>query len=391
MPSCLIERAITDARQYGRALLKFISANDVGSTGSHQCGFYLPKAIWQHFTCNPPERGKLSKEDVKITWQDGLVTNSVITWYGQKTRSEYRLTRFGRDFPWLNEDNVGSLLILIPCGSSKFLAYVADTEDDIDDVLSAFGLSGLEAAWALYDAAAMPPEDPDSCVKRRFSEFVAPLKNDFPSPKHFAEAAFNALAGCFSSFSAANPDTKLLQLLDYEYRLFKLAERRIYSGILTSPFQSIDHFLQIASSIMNRRKARAGASLENHVETVLKDAAIPFASHPKVDKTAPDIIIPSVEAYNDPSYPSDRLFVLALKTTCKDRWRQILNEAPRIPLKHLLTVQQGISQNQLNEISRSNVSLIVPASLHSCYPSSGRKTLLTVEGFVAKIKSTLGN
>jgi type II restriction enzyme len=140
------------------------------------------------------------------------VTDSVITWYGQKTRSEYRLTRFGRDFPWLNQDNVGSLLILIPCGSSNFLAYVADTEDDIDDVLSAFGLSGLEAAWALYDAAAMPTEDPDFCVKRRFSEFVGPLKNDFPSPKHFAEAAFNALSGCFSSFSEA-PGQKLLLIL----------------------------------------------------------------------------------------------------------------------------------------------------------------------------------
>jgi hypothetical protein len=65
MPSCLIESASTDTRQYGRALLKFISANDVGSTGSHQCGFYLPKAIWRHFTCNSPERGKLLKEDVK--------------------------------------------------------------------------------------------------------------------------------------------------------------------------------------------------------------------------------------------------------------------------------------------------------------------------------------
>ena len=391
MPSCLIERAIADARQYGRALLKFISANDVGSTGGHQCGFYLPKAIWRHFTCNPPEREKLSKEEVKITWQDGLVTDSVITWYGRKTRSEYRLTRFGRDFPWLNQDNVGSLLILIPYASSEFMAYVADTEDDIDDVLSAFGLSGLDEAWALYDAAAMPQEDPDSCITRRFSKFVAPLKKDFPSPKHFAEATFNALADCFSSFSAADSDTKLLQLLDYEYRLFKLAERRIYSGILTSPFQSIDHFLQIASSIMNRRKKRAGISLENHVETVLKDAAIPFASHPKVDDTAPDFIIPSVEAYNDRSYPSDKLFVLALKTTCKDRWRQILNEAPRIPLKHLLTVQQGISQNQLTEISRSNVSLIVPESLHSCYPGSGRKSLLTVESFVAKIKSALSD
>ena len=55
MISPLGERAITDASKHGRAILKFISANDVGRTGSHQCGYYLPKHRWKVFTEQPPE------------------------------------------------------------------------------------------------------------------------------------------------------------------------------------------------------------------------------------------------------------------------------------------------------------------------------------------------
>ena len=77
--------------------------------------------------------------------------------------------------------------------------------------------------------------------------------------------------------------------------------------------------------------------------------------------------------------------VLAVKTTCKDRWRQILNEAKRIKEKHLLTVQQGISEKQLQEMKESNVTLIVPESLHKMYPSCVRSSLLTVEDFVRKV------
>ena len=389
MPSSLIERAIYDAQTHGKALLKFISGNDVGTTGSHQCGFYLPKATWSHYTCNPPEQGKLSKEDVKITWQDGQVTESVITWYGRKTRSEYRLTRFGRDFQWLSQNQVGSLLMLIPRGKADFLAYIAETDDDIEDVISALGLSGFDESWALFDSSqAQVVEDPDACVSRNFAEFIAPI-SDFPAPREFSKTTFETLSRCLSGFSREISDSRLLKLIDYEYRLFRLAEKRIYSNILTRPFESIDQFLKTASSIMNRRKSRAGASFENHVETILRSENIPFASHPVVDKTEPDIIIPSAEAYYNQAYPPDKIFVLALKTTCKDRWRQVVSEAPKVRVKHLLTVQQGISQNQLDEISRADVSLVVPAALHGCYPSSGRSALSTVESFISRVKTAL--
>jgi type II restriction enzyme len=389
MSSCLIERAITDAQFHGKALLKFISANDVGKTGSHQCGFYLPKASWRHYTKNRPQPGEKLKENVKITWQDGLVTKSVITWYGQKTRSEYRLTKFGRDFPWLNQDNVGSLLILIPTAPADFLAYVADTDDDIEEVLSTFGLSGLEESWAFYDGSKDPMvEDSDTCVNRNFAAFVALIKK-LPATKIFAATTFRTLKQCFSSFSGENSDSRLMKLLDYEYRLFKMAERRVFSRVLTSPFKSIDHFIKTASSITNTRKVRAGASLENHVQTILREASIPFVPHPRIDNTTPDIIIPSLDAYLNTSYPAEKLFMLALKRTCKDRWRQVTREAPKIHVKHLLTVQQGISQNQLDEISRAGISLVVPSSMQIHYPKSARSGILSVEGFIRHIKNAL--
>jgi hypothetical protein len=60
--------------------------------------------------------------------------------------------------------------------------------------------------------------------------------------------------------------------------------------------------------------------------------------------------------------------MLAVKTTCRDRWRQILNEADRIGTKHLLTLQEGVSENQYQEMAQAHVRLFVPEPLMIRYP-----------------------
>ena len=67
--------------------------------------------------------------------------------------------------------------------------------------------------------------------------------------------------------------------------------------------------------------------------------------------------------------------MLVVKTTCKDRWRQILNEADRIPVKHLFTLQEGVSVNQFQEMCESNVRLVVPKPLINKY-------LLEIQGYL---------
>uniref|UniRef100_UPI00202FE96B type II restriction endonuclease n=2 Tax=Enterobacterales TaxID=91347 RepID=UPI00202FE96B len=60
-------------------------------------------------------------------------------------------------------------------------------------------------------------------------------------------------------------------------------------------------------------------------------------------KKKPDFLFPSGVEYHNPAYPAEKLRMLAVKTTCKDRWRQALSEADRIDKIHLFTLQEGVS------------------------------------------------
>jgi len=134
-----IDLAVEDAMKAGKALLKFISRKDVGETGNHQHGYYLPKHSWRIFTDIPPEKGTTCTKDVRITWGNGQQTESSLKWYGTGTRSEYRLTKFGRGFAYIDRDHVGGLLVVIPHDFSHFSAYVFNQEGDIEDVQAFLG------------------------------------------------------------------------------------------------------------------------------------------------------------------------------------------------------------------------------------------------------------
>jgi type II restriction enzyme len=375
-------KAIEEALKHGRAILKYISRNDVGLTGSHQGGFYLPKAAWRLYTTHPPTKGLNAKTDVEVIWQDDRTTQSCVTWYGTKTRSEYRLTRFGKDFPWLTPDSVGSLLVVIPATTTTFLAYVLDLGDDIEEIQAALGVEVIRT-WAIYEAGVLPqPEKENECINRHFRKFTEEAK-EFPSTGAFADEVRRVVAECVTNFSKTPADDRLLRWLAEEYDLFRMVERSLCQSQMLRLFEDVDDFLKTASSIMNRRKARAGRSLERHFEYLLQELRIPYSAQPRIDgNVQPDILIPGKQAYEDPNYPVSKLMIIGVKTTCKDRWRQVLSEAKRIPAKHILTIQPGISANQLEEMHKCNVRLIVPKRLHKEYPKESATLILGLEQFL---------
>jgi type II restriction enzyme len=388
MISPLCERAISEALRLGNAILKYISPNDVGLTGGHQCGYYLPKNLWEMFTTHPPEKGRNADSAVQVMWQEDRVTESRVKWYGKGTRSEYRLTRFGRNFPFLTADSVGDLLVLVPESYERFNAYVLDLEEDIEEIQAALGVEVI-GTIAAYRNGTPQVESEEECIERRFRDFVKSLA-EFPPGRVFSEQTQASLVECVPNFNALVTDDVLLRCMDAEYRLFRLAERQICQPEVVRIFKDVDDFLATASSIMNRRKSRAGRSLENHFEYLLRRAGIPYAMRPNIEGR-PDVVIPSVEAYRNRNFPVERLTVIGIKTTCKDRWRQILNEARRVPHKHILTIQKGISSNQLREMRESNVTVIVPRLLHKDYPPRKRSgmALLTLEQFIAETRGKL--
>jgi hypothetical protein len=78
--------------------------------------------------------------------------------------------------------------------------------------------------------------------------------------------------------------------------------------------------------------------------------------------------------------------MLGVKTTCKDRWRQVLAEANRIGRKHLATLEPGISEDQTKEMEDKAVQLVIPERIHQTYSAGQKKKLLTLHDFVELIK-----
>ncbi|WP_462251749.1 type II restriction endonuclease [Ekhidna sp.] len=385
----ILEKAIQSAQQAEIAFSKFIKPNDTGKTGGHQAGFHLHKNSWPLYFDTPGEKGSNKDHYVTIRWHDDFETASRFIYYGVGTRNEYRLTRFGKGFPFLADDNVGDLLILVKKSAEFFEGYVLSSDEDIEDFFAALNISSTETN------AIIPKQLERSAEDRLLQCFVTYLRSldvDFPTTIELATSARNCYLTSHdisSNHIKLNPDREILNWLEAEYSLFKTIENDRYSEIIRAPFPTVEDLVKTANTILNRRKSRAGKSLEHHLEEVFRVFKLTFQTQVTTENNKkPDFLFPNIESYNNPSFEENKLILLASKTTCKDRWRQILNEADRIRTKHLFTLQQGISKNQLEEMKKYGVQLVIPKAYMKSFPKEYRNDILTLEGFVKYVNTT---
>ena len=183
------------------------------------------------------------------------------------------------------------------------------------------------------------------------------------------------------------PDDILLNWFDTEYRLFKFMEEKLYAYIKNKPFDSIETFIQSANEILNRRKSRAGKSLEHHLADIFTHNELIFEQQvPTENNKRPDFLFPNRKCYHNLEFPANDIIVLGAKTTCKDRWRQVLTEANRVEEKYLFTLQQGISKNQLKEMYDSKLTLVVPHKYIESFPKEYQSEISDLAKFIAMVK-----
>lgn len=203
-------------------------------------------------------------------------------------------------------------------------------------------------------------------------------KDLFPSTDELARLARETSA----VGAKADADAKLSAWLDNEEILFLALEERIVGSRIRQPrpFATVDEFIRYSLGVQNRRKSRRGKSLEHHLHELFTTAGLQF-DHPGVTegRQSPDFLFPGSRTYKR---PREHLFMLAAKTTCKDRWRQILAEADRIPNKHLCTLEPAISEHQTREMTERKVQLVIPRGLHHTYTQLQRRNILKISGFI---------
>ena len=368
---------------------KFLAANDTGLTGGHQAGIYISKPSIPILFSEPGIKGSNKERWVLIHWHDGTVTRSRFIYYGQGSRNEYRITNFGKGFPYFRPEFTGALFVLVHQEEDDYLGFILNTDDEIDQFLSAFALTPAETN-NLIDPGQTTEETKERLL---IDQFVDSLKEDFPSSEEMASAARriqNTVYG-HPEYVISNPDRKLLDWTDAEYKLFKTLEQRRYGKSILSGFDSFDDFVVQANQVINRRKSRAGKSLEHHLSAVFDANGLKYTSQAVTEgNKKPDFLFPSYEAYHNITFPADKLISLAAKTTCKDRWRQVLNESDRLRgrTKFLCTLQQGVSDAQMDEMLAEKVILVVPKPYISTYPPSKQKSIWTLRQFVEYVRET---
>ena len=387
MENDLAIKAVTAAGNKPSVYCKFLSANDSGETGGHQAGILIStSAKGMLFSKDELQGKRIPKKTGTIKWQDNFHTGCTLTWY--ESKHELRITGFGKGFPFRGEEYTGALFVLIKDNEEEYQGFVFNTDDGIRGFLDSFGLTPADTNKPIQTTKIAPVirEEQDF-----FDAFISGLTTDFPTTSEMSRAARKIQRDMHRNHrtDSSCPDNMLLSWIECEYRLFRAIEHARYGETITNGFHSVDDFITTANQVLNRRKSRAGKSLEHHLSAIFDENSIQYAAQATTEgKKRPDFLFPSEEAYHDKTFSIEKICTLAAKTTCKDRWRQILNEANRLrdKNKYICTTQQGISRAQMDEMQQEKVILVVPQEHIKHYPKDRQDRIWTVGKFVRYVK-----
>lgn len=384
--------------------VKRLAGNDTLANASHQAGPYIPRdVLFKVFpSLNRPEVNNPDKWfDVRIdSHNDARRIRAV--WYNSKvrnagTRNETRLTNFGGAVSAvLDPESTGALAIFAfhrdPSGEAQTChVWVCDFEVQAELVEERIG-PVEPGRWCIWTADEQERGIFASIQQVETSCWMEPDEipvewiTQFPSGAEIIRKTVERRGD-----HALPVDLRLLKRRDCEFEIFRSLEQAVELPLIQQGFKTVDDFINRANSILQRRKSRSGRSLELQTREIFLEEklaeGIDFAHQPESDEgKRPDFLFPNQTAYKDESFPTHKLRMLAAKTTCKDRWRQILNEAGRIETKHLLTLQEGISERQFQEMTEAKVQLVVPQPLVLSYPKSVQPHLQTLESFIADVR-----
>jgi len=379
---------------------KRLSANDTGLTGGHGVGIYVPQVVVTvtlPSIAMPVTKNPRCGLKAQVTSHGFPEQTLKATYYNNKhfsegNRNEHRLTRWNSDVtdnPIQDPANTGALTLFafnVPKkgADASFLdVWICKNLEEEEFVENQIG-EVIPGRW-LFDRGdrllAGFTQGPDAIPS---SVAIPPEWDDiFPG----GAAIISYLSTVFR-FKSTTPDKLIIERRNKEYQLFRQIEERHILHKVRNGFDSVDDFMLMANSVSNRRKSRSGKSLEIHLEHLFQQFGLTaFTTQCETEgKKRPDFIFPSCGAYHDHLFPGGDLRMLAVKTTCKDRWRQILNEADRVEKIHLFTLQEGVSPQQFAEMVKEDVILVVPEPLHSKYPEQLRDKLMTLESFIEDTK-----
>jgi hypothetical protein len=386
--------------------VKRLSAVETSPDSSNQHEFNATKILRRLF-------GDADRRGIptRFVWlggeQDGISNEGFLSWYESRKppRSEYRLYYGATDvsdqmregdtfFLALRRDGT-AMVIIVPADSTMqnqlLWLFGIEKQPEFGFAVKAIGEGERDSELDftvryILDELGIELEEPES---DRLDSLIEEFGLKFPSTRDFSALARDSLPEIVPGRD--DPDTVLMAWLEREEQLFRRLERLIVSERLVGGFMSggeadVEGFLSFSLSVQNRRKARAGQSLENQLEALFQGHRILHSRGAETEnRHKPDFLFPGIEEYRSASYPASRLTMLGSKSTLKDRWRQVLTEAERIGEKHLVTLEPAISEHQTDQMRQASLQLVLPRRLHDTYRESQREWLMSLSDFIGLV------
>ena len=352
--------------------------------------------------------------------EEPIVEDSTLTWYDARQKArldrgvmryEYRLY-FKTTTVSMNAA-AGDLLVIAKPRDGSLLVIIAEDGSSIARQIEwLFGFADLAHPGFSVKSELETEQDRIAFASRFILENIGVVVE--ASAPNYLDVMLEKFSGKFPTtreFSAysrstlqdldarTDPDIFLMTVMEREEILFRTMERYLIADRLSKGFSGeaaagvdVDGFLSFSLSVQNRRKSRVGLALENHLEVLFIEQKLKYSRTAVTEnKAKPDFLFPGVDQYRDPDFNPLQLTMLGVKSTCKDRWRQVLAEADRIEDKHLLTLETSISPQQTNEMAAKRLQLVLPRSLHQTYTPTQQTWLMDVETFTSMVRSRQSN
>ncbi|GLR64125.1 type II restriction endonuclease [Marinospirillum insulare] len=364
-----------------------------------------------------PEKGEVVNFDATMVYMadeegEPNICNCLVSWYNTRYESphrgpEYRLYYKENEVTQLLQED-DFFLIALTKENTLYMIFAPQNSEVEQQLKALFAATDVKPANALKKVNFTEKEiifpvrtllaqlgielfKSRQGDEKKLQSILETYGPEFPKTKSFSAYSRSQVAEVVDP--VADPDQALITWFDQEEHLFRLLERHLVAVQLKQGFgeqgDDVDAFIKFSLSVQNRRKSRAGHSFENHIAEVLHANQVSFDNNVLTEgKQRPDFLFPGKAAYDNKTFDVAKLKMLGAKTSCKERWRQVLAEAEKIKIKHLITLEPAISEDQTKQMSKMNVKLVVPLPIQQTYTASQLKFIASFKSFIFEVKET---
>ena len=233
---------------------------------------------------------------------------------------------------------------------------------------------------------------------KHLSSLISRLRDESFRSFLIQEAQMNAYVLNHISEKFAVPAEKFTALYDCFEKSQKDIKHRLRDFFGDFSGQIYPYIYRLSLSNTQSRRARAGKIFEGIVYGLYDVLGYSYASQTSVGSKnfkskklgkIVDSLLPSLEAFEQ---RRDKVIIGTMKTTLRERWQEVIEEINRtgLPSIYLLTVDENVSLNKVEQMANHNVILVVYKSVKEHSSLFNKRNVISFEDFFfSEIPQTL--